>query len=55
MSVGVGLKASMPCEAVGYPQPDIIWYKKEGKMPRFVYCPSVMWVMVALTAIQGFK
>ncbi|VDI13303.1 heparan sulfate proteoglycan 2 (perlecan) [Mytilus galloprovincialis] len=33
VSVGVGLKASMSCETLGYPQPDITWYRKDGQMP----------------------
>lgn len=36
MTAALGSKASMSCEAVGYPQPDITWYRKDGQMPRFV-------------------
>ncbi|XP_076086554.1 basement membrane-specific heparan sulfate proteoglycan core protein-like isoform X4 [Mytilus galloprovincialis] len=33
MTAALGSKASMSCEAVGYPQPDITWYRKDGQMP----------------------
>ncbi|XP_056009495.1 basement membrane-specific heparan sulfate proteoglycan core protein-like isoform X3 [Ostrea edulis] len=34
LTAALGSSASMSCEAVGYPQPEISWYKRDGKMPR---------------------
>ena len=34
LTAALGSSASMACEAVGYPQPEISWYKRDGNMPR---------------------
>ncbi|XP_061163155.1 basement membrane-specific heparan sulfate proteoglycan core protein-like [Saccostrea echinata] len=34
LTAALGSSTSMSCEAVGYPQPEISWYKREGNMPR---------------------
>ncbi|XP_078336313.1 lachesin-like isoform X1 [Crassostrea virginica] len=34
LTAALGSSASMACEAVGYPQPEISWYKRHGNMPR---------------------
>ncbi|XP_062598285.1 basement membrane-specific heparan sulfate proteoglycan core protein-like, partial [Saccostrea cucullata] len=34
LTAALGSSTSMSCEAVGYPQPEISWYKRGGNMPR---------------------
>lgn len=34
LTAALGSSASMSCQAAGYPQPQISWYKRGGSMPR---------------------
>ncbi|XP_034337833.2 basement membrane-specific heparan sulfate proteoglycan core protein isoform X5 [Magallana gigas] len=34
LTAALGSSASMSCQAAGYPQPEISWYKRGGSMPR---------------------
>ena len=34
MTAALGSSASMSCDAIGFPEPDITWYRKDGDMPR---------------------
>ena len=33
MTAALGSSASMSCDAIGFPEPDITWYRKDGEMP----------------------
>jgi hypothetical protein len=33
-TAALGSSTSMSCDAIGFPEPDITWYRKDGEMPR---------------------
>lgn len=35
-TAALGNRATLVCDASGYPSPDISWYRKDGEMPRYM-------------------